>query len=167
MTRMNIGTAAILIGIVAIDLTILRALPSPFLLVPIFAIQLASLNLVLVQVVALRRPLGPFHLGFVGGGLLYGFSTLGLRTQILARLIDAYRMLTGDETIWRFNSGNQIVFAEQGLMLAMGLLACLASGALASYLEERLPRARRAARNLASGNDERSGPRVAEPCERG
>jgi len=147
---MNLGTAAILIVIVALDLTLLRALPAPFLLVPIFGILVASLNLVLVQSLALRRPLGLFHLGFVFGGLVYGITTLGMRTRIIAGLIDVYRLMTGDAATWRFNSGNQILFAEQGLMLVLGLLACLASGALASYAGRRL-RARSRANPVAVG----------------
>jgi hypothetical protein len=147
---MNIGTAGILIVIVALDLTLLRALPSRFLLVPILAILLASLNLVLVQVLALRRPLGLFHMGFVAGGLAYGFATLGMRTRIIAGLIDLYRLASGDEATWRFNSSNQILYAEQALMLALGLLACLASGALASYAARRL-RARGRANPVAAG----------------
>ena len=152
MRRINIGTAAILIVIVALNLAFLRALPSLefFLFVPLSGIVVASLNLVLVQCLALRRPLGAFHFGFVGGGVLYSIATIGLRTRIIAGLIDLYRLVSGDEATWKFNSGNQILYAEQALMLVLGLLACLVSGAIASYAGRRL-RARRQANPVATG----------------
>jgi hypothetical protein len=152
MKRMNIGTAAILIVIVAFNLAYLRALPSLdfFLFVPLPGILLASLNLVLVQSLALRRPLGAFHLGFVGGGVLYSIATIGGRTRVIAGLIDLYRWLTDDGTAWRFVSEDQALYAEQALMLALGLLVCLASGVLASYAGHRL-RARRQADPVATG----------------
>jgi hypothetical protein len=149
---MNIVTAAILIVIVAFDLAFLRALPSLefFLFVPLSGIVFASLNFVLVQSLALRRPLGAFHLGFVGGGVLYSIATIGLRTRIIAGLIDLYRRLTDDATAWRFVREDQILYAEQALMLGLGLLACLATGALASYAGRRL-RTRRQANPVATG----------------
>ena len=45
----------------------------------------------------------------------------------------SYRWFTGDTAIWRFNSGPQILIAEQALVGLLGLLACLAGGVLASY----------------------------------
>ena len=133
MQQMRIRTATILVAIVAVDFALLREMPAPFLLVPFIAVTFVSFNLVLVQVLALRRPLGAFHLGFLGVGLLYVILSLNLRTAMLQALIDRYRSWTGDSTTWRFNSGNQIMFAEQGLILGLGLLACLAGGALVKY----------------------------------
>ena len=122
-----------LIVVAALDFTLVREIPNLFLFVPLIAILIMSLNLVAVQFLALRKPLGAFHLGFIGAGLLYGLLTLGLRTRILATLIARYRLLTGDTTIWWFDGNNQLMFAEQGMNLVLGLLSCLAGGVLASY----------------------------------
>jgi hypothetical protein len=139
---MRIGTAAALVAIAALDLALMRGLPTLFLLIPFVAIMFVSLNLVLGRILVLRKPLGAFHLGFVAVGLLYGAATFGLRTRILEDVIDCYRWFTGDTTVWRFNSGPQILIAEQALIGLLGLLACLAGGVLASYTRARLRPAR-------------------------
>ncbi len=138
MRRMRIGTAAMIIAIAAADLALMRELPTEFFLLPFVAILFFSLNLVFVQFLALRRPLGAFHLGFLGTGFLYGFATLGLKTRILETLIAWYRLSTGDTTIWRFNGSDQIMFAEQRLILVLGFLTCLAGGVLATHGRARL-----------------------------
>jgi hypothetical protein len=135
---MRIGTVAVLIAVAALDLALMREMPPLFLLVPFIAYLFVSLNLVLVRFFALRRPLGPFHLGFIGAGFLYSLVTFGLRTRILETLIAWYRLLTGDTTIWRFNSSNQVLWAERGLILVLGFLSCLAGGILTSYGRARL-----------------------------
>jgi hypothetical protein len=138
MKTIRISTAANLVALIAIDLAFVRMLPVQFFLVPLIIILFASLNLVLSRVLVLRKPLGLFHLGFIGTGLLYGMTTIGLRSHILAMLIDRYRMLTGDATTWRFNSGNQILFTEQILLIALASLACVAGGVLASFAGTRM-----------------------------
>ena len=143
MRRMRIGTAVALVAIAALDLTLVRGLPALFFFIPFIAIMFVLPNLVLVQILGLRKPLGTFHLGFIGAGFLYGAATFGLRTRILENLIAWYRWFTGDTTIWRFNSGAQILIAEQALVSLLGLLACLAGGALASYTRARLRSSRR------------------------
>ena len=107
MRRMRIGTAAVLVALAALDLTLMRGLPTPFFLVPFIAIMFVSLNLVLVQFLVLRKSLSTFHLAFIGTGFLYVAVTFSLRTRILENVITWYRSLTGDTTIWRFNSSTQ------------------------------------------------------------
>jgi hypothetical protein len=138
MRRMRIATVAMLIAVAALDLTLVREMPNQFLFLPWIAILIVSLNLVFVQFLVIRKPLGAFHLGFIGAGFLYGFVTLGLRTRILATLIARYRLLTGDTTIWWFDGNNKLMFAEQGMILSLGLLSCLVGGVLASYGRARL-----------------------------
>jgi hypothetical protein len=140
---LRIGTVASLIVVAALDLAFIRALPTPFLLVPFIAVLFAALNLVLVQILVVRRPLGPYAMGFVAAGLLYGIATIGLRSRVLATLIDWYKVFSGDETTWRFNSGNSILLAEQVVLIVLGLLACLAGGALVSLAADRLRPRRR------------------------
>jgi hypothetical protein len=142
MRRIRIGTAVGLVAIAALDLALMRGLSPLFFLIPFITIMFVSLNLVLGRLVVLRKPLGAFDLGFVVVGLLYGAATFGLRTRMLEDVIACYRWFTGDTTIWRFNSGPQILIAEQALVGLMGLLACLAGGVLASYTRARLRPAR-------------------------
>ena len=71
MRQMRIGTAAALVAIAALDLALMRGLPTLFLLIPFVAIMFVSLNLVLGRILVLRKPLGAFHLGFVAVGLYY------------------------------------------------------------------------------------------------
>jgi hypothetical protein len=134
--RMRIETLAMLIVVAAADFTLVREHPNLFLLVPSIAILIIWLNLVAVQFLALRKPLGAFHLGFIGAGLLYGLLTLGPKPRVLATLIARYRQLTGDMTTWWFGGNNQLMFAEW-MILALGLLTCLAGGVLASYVSAR------------------------------
>lgn len=141
MRRMRIGTTATFIAIAAFDLALMRELHTFFFLgffIPLVAVAFVSLNLVLVQFFVLRKPLGVYHLGFIGAGLLYGLVTLRPRTRILETIIAWYRSLTGDTTFWWLNASNRTMYAELGLTVILGLVFCLAGGTLAAYVRARL-----------------------------
>jgi len=138
MGQIRIRTAVMLIAVVALDFTLLREMPTVFLFVPMVAILIVSLNLVGLQFLALRGPLTAFHLGFLGAGFLFSLMTLSARPRILETFLTWYRHLTGDTSIWWYDGNNQLMVAEQGLNITLGLLSCLTGGFLAAYSVARL-----------------------------
>lgn len=140
------STISVLMGIVlltAIDLAMLRMVPTELLRPPppILLFAFVALNLMVVQAVILRRPLRPRQATFLVVGLAYfvgltAYTVIyspGVGRNHLAPLylefgLRLYRLITGDYQVFRLNNSAWFLQLELIVANAVGFLVAWGSG---------------------------------------
>lgn len=141
-TTISVGMKLVVLA--AVDLAMLRGLPESFLRspAPIMLYFFVAWNLVVIQGVVLRRPIRAWQATFLVVGLAY-FVALTAYTVSNSRApgtfqapmyleagIRAYRRVTGDYRVFRFNNSAWFFRLEAVVANLVGLLVAWLSGIL-------------------------------------
>jgi hypothetical protein len=142
--RVSIAVVMKLTAIIALNLAVLRVVPEMLAAIPPSVFAIVMINLLLVQTVALGRPLRAFHytfliVGFLSTGVIIALafsksSPVPGSLRILETAIQHYRAVRGQSrVISPLIEFPMLSTAEAWLACILGLLPAWAAAVLASW----------------------------------